>query len=181
VHATEEEFWAYLRGWGGAWLWEHTYLPFGIDALVDSIAEGTAILVTDGSYSRKIRHDIDGAGWLIYCKRRKKVVFKGSFSEWSGSAGSYRGELLGLLAVHLMVLAVEKFYDLAAGPRGLVACDNLGGLNKSRERRKKIPPGAKHNLPISYVVYDVLMLHSVVRCSINMSTVIKTSTRSGRR
>ncbi len=78
-----------MRGWGGDWLWEHTYLPFGIDALVNSIAEGTAILVTDGSYSRKIRHDIDGAGWLIYCNRRKKVVFKGSFSEWSGSAGSY--------------------------------------------------------------------------------------------
>ena len=43
-----------------------------------------------------------------------------------------------------MVLAVEKFYDLPVGPRGLVACDNLGGLNKSRERCKKIPPGSKH-------------------------------------
>ena len=52
------------------------------------------------------------------------MVFKGSFYEWSGDAGSYRGELLGLLAVHLMVLAVEKFYDLQAGPRGLVACES---------------------------------------------------------
>jgi hypothetical protein len=59
-------------------------------------------------------------------------------------AGSYHGEHLGLLAVHLLVLAVEKFYDLSQGPRGLVAWDNLGGLNKSKERRRKIPPGAKH-------------------------------------
>ena len=130
VHYTEDEFWAHLSSWGGEWLWEHTYLPFGIDPLVVAIADGAAVLVTDGSYSQKIWHNIDGAGWLIYCRRRKKVVFKCSFYEWSGDAGSYRGELLGLLAVHLMVLAVEKFYDLQAGPRGLVACDNLGGLSK---------------------------------------------------
>lgn len=72
------------------------------------------------------------------------MVFKGSFYAWCGNAGSYRGELLGLLAVHLVVLTVEKIYDLPAGARGLVACDNLGGLNKSRKRRKKIPSGAKH-------------------------------------
>jgi hypothetical protein len=94
VHCTEEEFWAHLHSWGGEWLWDHTYLPFGIDPLVEAIADGTAVLVTDGSYSRKIRHNIDGAGWLIYCRRQK-------------SAGSYRCELLGLLAVHLMVLAVD--------------------------------------------------------------------------
>jgi hypothetical protein len=51
---------------------------------------------------------------------------------------------LGLLAIHLLILAVERFYDLESGPRGLVGCDNLGGLNKSKERRRKIPSGAKH-------------------------------------
>jgi hypothetical protein len=141
---TEEEFWAFLQSLGRDWLWEHVYMPFGIDALVDSIADGTAVLVTDDSYSRKICSDIDGAGWIIYCRACCKVVFKGSFYEWCGNAGLYRGELLGLLMVHLMVLAVEKFYKLPARLRGLVACDNLGGLNKSRERPKKIPPGLKH-------------------------------------
>jgi hypothetical protein len=81
---------------------------------------------------------------MIYCKVRKKVVLRGSTSELCTKAGSYQGELLGLLAVHLLVLAIEKFYDLPPGPRGLVACDNLGGLNKSKQRRKKIPPSAKH-------------------------------------
>jgi hypothetical protein len=41
---------------------------------VEAIADGTAVLVTDGSYSRKIRHNIDGAGWLIYCRRQKSGV-----------------------------------------------------------------------------------------------------------
>ena len=98
-----------MRSWGRDWLWDHVYTPFGIDALVDLIADGTAVLVADGSYSRKIRSDIDGAGWMIDCRVRRKVVFKGSFYEWCGNAGSCRGELLGLLAVHLMVLAVEQF------------------------------------------------------------------------
>lgn len=52
--------------------------------------------------------------------------------------------MLGLLAVHLLILAVEEFYELTAGPRGLVACDNLGGLNKSKQRRQKISPSSKH-------------------------------------
>jgi hypothetical protein len=139
-----EEFWEYLKSWGGAWLWEKIYLPFGLDAVVDAIAGGTAILVTDGSYSRKIRSEIDGAGWLIYCRSRKKVIFKGTTFEISTKAGSYRGELLGLLAVHLLVSAVEIFFDLPPGLRGLVACDNLGGLNRSKQRKKKIPPSGKH-------------------------------------
>jgi hypothetical protein len=87
---------------------------------------------------------VDGAGWVVYCKKRKKIVLKGSFYEWNGTAGSYRGELVGLLSVHLLILAVEQFYDLPEGQRGLVACDNLGGLNKSKERRRKIPSSAKH-------------------------------------
>jgi hypothetical protein len=36
-------------------------MPFGIDALVDSIADGTTVLIADGSYSCKIRSDIDGS------------------------------------------------------------------------------------------------------------------------
>lgn len=79
------------------------------------------------------------------------VLFKSSFYEQCKQAGSYRGELLGLLAVHMFVHAVGEFYDVCPGPRGLVACDNLGGLNKSKERRKKIPPGAKHANILQYL------------------------------
>jgi hypothetical protein len=81
---------------------------------------------------------------MIYCTTRKKVISKGSTFELCAKAGSYQGKLLGLLAVHLLVLAVEWFYDLPPGPRGLVACDNLGGLNKSKQQSKKISPSAKH-------------------------------------
>lgn len=72
--------------------------------------------------------------------------------------------MLGLLAVHLLILAVEEFYDLTAGPRGLVACDNLGGLNKSKQRRRKISPSSK---------LDECMADYVVQYPTNMSTFIR--------
>ena len=82
---------------------------------------------------------------MIYCRTARQVVLKGAMAERCSKAGSYRGELLGLLAIHLWVAAVEEFYKLEEGPRGLIACDNLGALNKAQLRRKKIKAGAKHS------------------------------------
>lgn len=63
--ASAEEFWKYIRSWGGEWLWEHVSTPCGLDEVVDAVAAGSAILMTDGSYSRNICSKIDGAGWLM--------------------------------------------------------------------------------------------------------------------
>ena len=140
----EDDFWTFVKAWGGAWMWDDVTTPYGLNIVVNAIASGTAILVTDGSYNRKVRADIDGAGWLVYCTARKQIILIGSCYEWSTQAGSYRGELLGLLAVHVLIVAVENFFSLSEGSRGLIACDNLGGLNKSKQRRRKIAPCTKH-------------------------------------
>jgi hypothetical protein len=125
-------------------MWEDCHMPYGFDAVVDAIFSGEAIYVTDGSYNRPLRSDLDGAGWLIYCPTRKRVVLTCSFCECSKYAGSYRGELLGLLAIHLFLLAITEFYDFQLPSLGIIACDNLGGLNKSKERRRKVPSNHKH-------------------------------------
>jgi hypothetical protein len=49
ISCEPEEFWSYLHSWGGEWLWDNVSTPLGIDAIVDAIAGGTAVLVTDGS------------------------------------------------------------------------------------------------------------------------------------
>jgi Na+(H+)/acetate symporter ActP len=97
---------------------------------VEAVDSGSTVYVTDGLYSQKILLEIDGVGYMIYCTTRRKVVLKGSFYERFNKAGSYQGELLGLLAVHLIILAIKRFYALEAGPCGLVGCNNLGGLKK---------------------------------------------------
>ena len=52
-------------------------------------------------------------------------------AEWSLSAGSYRGEMIGMLAMRVFLLEVETFYKLTffgeAGNR--VAYDNKGALH----------------------------------------------------
>ena len=110
--AQPSKFWDYLQSLGGEWMWDHVRLPYGLGSVVEAVKAGEAVFVTDGSYNRTVRKDVCSAGWVIYSERRKKVVMECSFCETS----------------------------FPSTPRGKVACDNLGGLNKARQRRKKVPP-----------------------------------------
>ena len=74
-----------------------------LDWLVNALNNGTVISVTDGSYKKDIAPDVSGAGWVIYCEQ-SKLKLTGSFYERSPDAGSYRGELMGLTALHLIIL-----------------------------------------------------------------------------
>ena len=136
-----DTFFSFLREWGGEWMWtnvvnEGKHLRWVVDALKN----GTAIWVTDGSYNRTVAPHISGAGWLIYCTSCNRKLY-GSFVEYSAKAGSYRGELLGLLAIHVLLAAMEEFYNLPA-TYSKICCDNQGALYKSKESRRRIPVGA---------------------------------------
>ena len=135
-------FWEHLRSWGGVWMWEHV---IGEDEdmvwLVEAFKNGTAIMVTDGSFDRKRAKNVSGAGWVITCTRSRKFL-KGSFFEVSKSASAYRGELLGLVALHTLVLAVIDYYHLETA-LGKACCDNIAALNQSSQRRKRVKTGAK--------------------------------------
>ena len=65
----------------------------------------------------------------------------GSFYEASLKAGSYRAELLGLLAIHILVAAIEQYFKLDKST-AIIACGNKGTLFKSKEYRRRIPNGA---------------------------------------
>jgi hypothetical protein len=49
-----------------------------------------------------------------------------------------------LLAIHVFLLTITKFYDLQTTSLGTIACDNLGSLNKSKECCRKVPSNHKH-------------------------------------
>jgi hypothetical protein len=38
-----ENFWEYLKSWGGDWLWDHIYMPFGLDAVVEAVDLGSML------------------------------------------------------------------------------------------------------------------------------------------
>ena len=104
--------------------------------------QGTLICVTDGSYDRKKAPKICGAGWIIFCSTAMKYI-KGSFAEHSPSASRYRGKLLGMLAIHLFLFAIEEHY-MMSGNSNQVFWENLGAIYTFERRSQRVTSGAKN-------------------------------------
>ena len=134
-------FFDFLRRRGGEWMWTNI-VNEGRDLrwVEAAMRNGTVIWVTDGSYNRKAAPHVSGAGWMLHCTASGRRLF-GSFYERSPNAGSYRAELLGLLAIHVLVAALEEYFNLPPHD-GKICCDNRGALYKSQEERRRISVGA---------------------------------------
>jgi len=125
-----------LKEWGNAWPWENLSWTGEDDWVVGSIREGTCVAVTDGSYMADLYPEISSAAVILECSQGKGRICC-SFAEASRGACSYRGELCGLLAIHLLLLAVNKTNP---GLRGSVhihsdclsALDKINSLPSSR-------------------------------------------------
>jgi hypothetical protein len=104
----------------------------------------------DGLYNQEQARRVSGFGWIICCNKTRQLL-RGSFYETSPSAGSYRGELLGLVALCMLIIAVAQHFKLVT-VSGKICCNNILALGKSSKTRKQVSPGTKH-----------LDLHSSIR------------------
>ena len=93
--------------------------------------------------------------WIIHQTHRPKLQRRrmdnpgqcnekegsGLTNKWSHLAGSYRGEMLGMLAVRAFLLAVKEYYVQAKSKKGdnKVACNNKGALFTFTKKSKRIP------------------------------------------
>ena len=120
-----------------------------------AIAEGTCIAVTDGSYMKDLYLHIHSAAVVLECTKGRGRVWC-SFPEASQVACSYRGKLIGLLAIHLILLMIN---EVNPGLKGFVHIysDCLGAL----EKVKNLPPS---RIPSSLAHSDVLK-NILVNCS----------------
>jgi hypothetical protein len=138
------DFWEYLSLWGGDWMWEGVdddqVTKHDLTWLVDGMVGGSLIWVTDGSYDRLKAPDLSGAGWIIFCTKTGKRL-TGWFWEVSNTANSYRAEMLGLCALHLLSQAVSEFYKIV-GWKSTICCDNIKALDMSSQHRRRILPSA---------------------------------------
>jgi len=78
----------------------------------------------------------------------------GAFSEQTMTACSYRGELLGLLAIHLILLGINKINPTLTGSVYIFS-DCLGALNRVKNMPSHQIPSKCHN---SYVL-KMIMIH----------------------
>jgi hypothetical protein len=98
----------------------------GYNWLHEAITDSTLLAVTDGSYIRERYPDLCSAAFVLECtKGRGRMI--GSFSESSQVANAYRGELLGLMAIHLILLSVDRIHRAITGNVEVVS-DCLGAF-----------------------------------------------------
>jgi hypothetical protein len=109
-------------------MWDNIQWEGNDNWLADSIQQGTCIAMTDESYMQTLYPVIHLAAFVLECLNKTGRLW-GSFPESSRCACSYRRELVGLMAIHLIILSVNEVNV------GLMGCvdnysDCLGALNK---------------------------------------------------
>jgi hypothetical protein len=132
-----------LEDWGHEWMWRTLRLTGTDEWLRDAIAEGTLLAVTDGSYIKELHPELGAAAFILECGRgRGRLV--GSFPELSPDAYAYRGKMLGLLSIHLLLLAMNRVYPELEGQVSIYS-DCLGAIRRVADVPVcRIPSRTKH-------------------------------------
>jgi hypothetical protein len=116
-----------LKGWGHTWLWANLKIPGGTSWIAEAITEGTLLAVADGLYIRERHPNLCAAAFILECTRHRGMLV-GLFPEASKAANAFRGELLNLMAIHLLLLAVNTVSPGLPG-RVKIYSDCLGALD----------------------------------------------------
>ena len=123
-------FWEVLEKWESTWLWDKVNMVGDDTWLAEAIINNTLLAVTDGSFMRTMYPDMSVCAFIMECtKGRGKLV--GMFPEHSRAVGAYRGELLGLLSIHLILLAVNTVHTNISGSAHIYS-DCLNAVNQVR-------------------------------------------------
>jgi hypothetical protein len=114
-----------------------------MDWLVPSIQQGDCMAVADGSYMPDIRTDLCSTAFFFECKAgRGRLV--GSFADCNIASNAYRGELLGLMAVHLVLAGIAKLHPDLLG-KMVVFLDCAGAIEKLANLPSgRLPAQCKH-------------------------------------
>ncbi len=90
---------------------------------------------------------LNSTAFVLECSKGRERLM-GSFMEHTPDTGSYRGELLGLMAIHLILQGINEFHQ---GLQGLVhiLSDCLGALDKVENLPPyPIPTQCSHSMVI---------------------------------
>ena len=184
-----DDFIEVLEKWGHTWIWKEMRItnasgigmrlssPDNFDWIRQAIAEGTLICVTDGSYIKQVCPHLCSAAVILECSQgRGRLVL--SFPERSKNANAYRGELLGLLCIHLLLLSFNTTWPELRGKVHIYS-DCLGALNKV----KNLPPPTVFLPSASILTYSRPSWQTVatfLSTAISLTwRHIKTTTRGG--
>ena len=140
-----------LESWGNMWLWDELTVHGNVQWIEHATKEGTLLAVTDGSYIQELYPNLCSAAFVLECRNGQGRAY-GSLLEALYVANAYQGELLGLMATHLILLGVNIIRPGLTGSVE-VASDCLWSIDKDIK-----PPTVLHSfqvLPLSHTEYDI--------------------------
>jgi hypothetical protein len=115
-----------LRGWGQTWIWDDLRVTGGTGWIAHAIADNSLVAVTNGSYIKEHWPESCSTAFVLECTKGWGQM-AGAFAEASVAANAYCGELLGLMADHLLLLAVKTVSPGLSG-RAAIYSDCIGAL-----------------------------------------------------
>ncbi len=120
---------------GSKWMWDYVSdRSSKLHRLMTALEQGTAVLVMDGSYSWSRGPNVNGTSWVIACCKCQKMLSE-CFYEVSSNISPYRGELLGLVALHTLILQVCQYYQLTSA-KGKIICNSKSALKESSKKHR---------------------------------------------
>ncbi len=155
-------FCSVVESWGNTWMWDNLKITGDIGWIAEAIANNTLSAITDGSYMKDLCPHLNLAAFVLECAKGRGQLM-GLFTQHTKDACSYQGELLGLMTIHLIILAADKFTPRIKG-LALIYSDCLGALNKVKD----LPP---YRIPTQCTHSDILKNIMVNCCSISFLLV----------
>ena len=140
-----------LIRWGHEWMWDNLMTNGDGDWINEAIREGTCTAVADGSFI-----------FILECSKGQGTL-SGSFAESSSIASAFRRELLGLMAIHLILLAAHESTGELKG-RITIHSDCKGALKQVRW----LPP---LRIPVRWSHADILKV--ILRAHLGTSCLCK--------
>ena len=117
-----------LVEWGSTWMWDSLRMVGDDNWIEESICAGTCHAVTGCSYTKDLYPDMCSAAFVLeYTEGRGMIV--GSFLKSSTQVYKYRGERLGLMAIHIIILVANKV-DTELRVQVTIYSDCLGALTR---------------------------------------------------
>ncbi len=158
-------------------MWEYIKEKEGdTEWLKDALINGMLVGVMDGSYDRHKAKSCSGSGWILVCTASKRTL-RGSFYEVSVVvAGAYRSKLLGLVALHTLILALADYYNIQS-VSGKICCDNIAALNQASKTGKQVRSGSSTQTYREQ--YAHISARSPWHSNINMSKLTRTISNHG--
>ena len=99
----------------------------------------TLACVLDGLYNKKKALKVCSMRWVTACKPTKRQI-SSTLLEVLPNTSSYKGKMLGMLAIQLLFLAVEEYYRVMSDGND-VCCDSKGALYTFEKKSNQISSG----------------------------------------